>query len=466
MSAISLLGQTFDTLYRFGGADGEGPEGTLVQGTDGNFYGTTLEGGGNNIGTLFKITPAGTLTVVHSFCESFYPCPDGAYPHAGVVQAANGDFYGTAQVGGLVDTNFGIVFQITPAGTLTTLFMFDGGDGLAPHAPLVQAADGDFYGTTEASGANNAGGTVFQITPTGTLTTLYSFCSQIGCTDGEMPFAGLLQGPDGVFYGTTYQGGAHNSGTVFKITPAGRLTTLYSFCSHSGCTDGALPYAGLVEDADGNFYGTTYQGGTSNSGTVFKITSTGRLTTLYSFCSQSGCTDGAFPYAGLVYATDGNFYGATYQGGANNSGTLFKITPNRTLTTLYSFCSQSKCVDGEFPYGGLVQGTDGNFYGTTYGGVNCGRSGGCGTIFRLSVGLRPFVKTMPHAGKVGAAISILGTDLSATTSVSFNGTPAVFDVTSATEITTAVPVGATTGIIQVATAAGTLSSGGPFLVMP
>jgi len=468
VAAISLPGQTFETLYRFSGADGKGPQGTLVQGTDGNFYGTTADGGATSLGTLFKITPAGALTTVHSFCvQGFYPCPDGAYPVGGVVQAANGDFYGATQSGGLVDTNFGTVFQITPSGMLTTLFMFDGGDGILPSAPLVQAANGDLYGTTIGSGANGKGGTVFRVAPAGTLTTLYNFCSQSGCADGEQPFAGLVQGADSEFYGTTYQGGANNSGTVFRMTPAGRLTTLYSFCSQSGCTDGASPYAGLVEDTAGNFYGTTYQGGTNNSGTVFKITPDGRLTTLYSFCSQSGCADGAYPYAGLVYASDDNFYGATYQGGSNNEGTLFRIKPDRALSTLYSFCSHHGCLDGELPYGGLLQGTDGNFYGTASGGgLGCGEPGGCGTVFRLSVGLRPFVKTQPHAGKVGADITILGTDLTGTTSVTFNGTPAAFSVTSASEITTVVPVGAATGLIQVATPSGTLWSGGPFLVVP
>src|SRR5208337_4428285 len=189
-------------------------------------------------------------------------------------------------------------------------------------------------------------GTVFTITPGGTLTTLYSFCSQSGCTDGANPYAALVQGTDGNFYGTTL-GGAAN-GTVFKMTPGGTLTTLYTFCY--GCT-GVSPYAALVQGSDGNFYGTTSFGGANGDGTVFRITPSGTLTTLHSFDG----TDGAAVYAGLVQGTDGNFYGTTAQGGGSGVGTVFTITPGGTLTTLYSFCSQSGCTDGANPYAALVQ---------------------------------------------------------------------------------------------------------------
>jgi uncharacterized repeat protein (TIGR03803 family) len=311
-------------------------------------------------------------------------------------------------------------------------------------------------------------GTIFKITPSGTLTTLYSFCSQGGCADGEFPDAGLVQAINGDFYGTTVQGGANpssyagGSGTVFKMTPSGILTTLYSFCSQSGCADGEFPNP-LIQATNGELYGTTGHGGAYGAGTVFKITPSGTLTTLYSFCSQSGCPE--FPTAGLVQATDGDFYGTTYGGGVNNSGTIFKITPSGMLTTLYSFCSQSGCPDGANPYGGLVQSTNGNFYGTTgYGGAY----GNYGTIFSLSVGLGPFVETRPTSGKVGAVVEILGTNLTGASSVTFNGTPADFVVSSdsETEITATVPVGASSGKVQVATPSGTLSSNVPYRVLP
>ena len=213
-------------------------------------------------------------------------------------------------------------------------------DGEAPFrgAGLVQATDGNFYGTTPTAGANASGGTVYKITPSGRLTTLYSFCSQSGCTDGAYPNGRLVQATDGNFYGITNGGGAVSSGTVFKITPSGALTTLYSFCAqlvNGVCADGSAPEAGLVQASDGDFYGTTSEGGANFYGTAFKITPGGALTTLYSFCAQSGCTDGSGPDAGLVQATDGNFYGTTPGGGANNLGTVFKITPGGALTTQF-----------------------------------------------------------------------------------------------------------------------------------
>ena len=335
-------------------------------------------------------------------------------------------------------------------------------DGRYPHAGLVRAANGDFYGTTAEGGANQ-GGTVFKITPAGTLTALHGFCAQSDCSDGSVPEAGLVQATNGDFYGTTMQGGANREGTVFKITPNGTLTTLYSFCSQSGCTDGETPHAGLIQGTNGNLYGTTYDGGDNLGGTIFEITPSGTLTTLYSFCAQSGCTDGENPYAGLVQATDGNLYGTTEYGGANGThGTLFRITPSGTLTTLYSFCSQSGCTDGANPIAGLVQATNGDFYGTaSEGGVN-----GEGTVFNLSIGLGPFVKAQPAYGEVGAAVDILGNDLTGAISVGFNGTPAAITFVSPSEIVATVPAGATTGKVAVTTSGVTLLSNVPFRVLP
>jgi uncharacterized repeat protein (TIGR03803 family) len=224
-------------------------------------------------------------------------------------------------------------------------------------------------------------------------------------------------------------------------------------------TDGSQSYAALVQGTDGNFYGTTGNGGTNKQGTVFKITPSGTLETLHSFDGA----DGSYPYAALVQGTDGNLYGTTHEGGANDinylcplgCGTIFKITPSGTLTTLYSFCSQANCTDGTLPGAGLVQDTDGAFYGTTESPS---------TVYSLSMGLGPFVETQPPSGKVGAAVKILGTSLTGSTSVTFNGTAATFAVVSASEITTTVPTGATTGTVQVVTPGGTLSSNVPFRV--
>jgi uncharacterized repeat protein (TIGR03803 family) len=263
-----------------------------------------------------------------------------------------------------------------------------------------------------------------------------------------------------------YGGANSNGGTVFKITPSGKLTTLYSFCSQSGCMDGDGPVAGLIQATNGDLYGTTVHGGAYivpyGGGTVFKITPSGTLTTLYSFCSQSGCIDSANPAGPLVQATDGDLYGTTvYDNCASNgcAGTVFKIAPSGALTTLYSFCSQSGCTDGSTP-AGLIQATNGDLYGTTelYG------ANGDGTVFSVNVGLGPFVEVEPTSGEVGAAVKILGTNLTGATSVSFNGTGAVLEVVSSSEMTTTVPTGATTGTVQVVTPNGTLSSNVPFRV--
>jgi uncharacterized repeat protein (TIGR03803 family) len=265
-----------------------------------------------------------------------------------------------------------------------------------------------------------------------------------------------------------FRWGSFDYGTIFKITPDGTLTTLYDFCMQPDCTDGLSPGGGLVEASDGNFYGTTESGGTNFFGNVFKMTPAGVVTTIYSFCAQASCPDGSGPYGALVQATDGELYGTTISGGANSWGTVFKITLGGTLTTLHSF----NFSDGAYPAAGLVQGTDGNFYGTTSsGGANTDCTGsfygpGCGTVFSLSVGLRPFVITVPTSGAVGATVSILGNDLTSATSVSFDGVSAVFEITSRTMISATVPTGATTGFVKVSGPDYTLKSNVKFQVQP
>jgi uncharacterized repeat protein (TIGR03803 family) len=470
MSTRVAPAQNFKVLVNFGGTDGAGPTAGLVQGLDGSFYGTTESGGANlYYGTVFKVTQAADLTTLYSFCAETN-CSDGSSPYAGLTQASNGNLYGTTAYGG-ANSNYGTVFKITPTGRLTTLYSFcsqsECADGYNPFTSLVQATDGDLYGTIPFGGVYG-GGTLFKITPTGTLTTLYSFCAQTHCTDGSDPRGNLVQATDGNFYGTTELGGADTSdcdgygfGTVFRITPAGTLTTLHSF----SFTDGAYPEGGLVQGNDGNFYGITYEGGMRGYGTIFKITPTGALTTLYSFCAQTNCIDGYYPSAGLVQATDGNFYGTTLIGGSADNGTVFRMTPRGDLTTLHDFVGN----DGSGPEAVLVQATSGVLYGTAAsGGMSsaCTVKGGCGTIFSLSVGLGPFVETTPTSGKIGAAVKILGNNLTGATSVSFNGVAATFTVVSLTEISTTVPSGATRGTVEVTTPKGTLSSNTLFVVKP
>jgi uncharacterized repeat protein (TIGR03803 family) len=371
VAAIAAQGQTFEILASFDGTNGANPfYVSLVQGVDGNLYGTTYDGGNTTChisghtfgcGTVFKLTPEDSLIAFYSFCDQYPTCPDGVGPTAGLALGTDGNFYGMTMGGGGRNAD-GTIFKVTPGGALTTLYGFPA-SGTFPYDALIQGADGNFYGTTYLGGPLSYG-TVFKITPKGTLTNLYYF---LGGPDGANPYDGLVQGSDGSFYGTASSGGAFNGGTVFRVTPEGSLTTLYSFCAQSDCADGMNPEGGLVEGQDGNFYGTTY-GEPGIFGTVFKITPTGALTTLHTFNGD----DGNSPTAGLVQATDGNFYGTTAFNGTSPAcriflfgcGTVFEITPGGTLTTLHNFDGS----DGSFIYGGLVQATDGNFYGTTAAG--------------------------------------------------------------------------------------------------
>ncbi len=453
-AAALTSAQTVATLAIFDVTNGADPFSGLVQGADGSFYGTTAIGGSsancsNGCGTVYKITSAGTLTTLHSFDGT-----DGASLQSGLVLAADGNFYGTAYAGGTMGgtacnvdgyVGCGTVFKITPAGVFTTLYNFcshaNCADGRTPASSLVQASNGDLYGTTDLGGVHNEG-TVFKITPAGALTTLHSFNQ----SDGYGPNGALVQDPNGNFYGTT-TGGGNNAclggcGTVFKITPSGKLTLLHSFTG----PDGDAPLAALVLANDGNFYGTTNFGGSFSGGTIFKMSPAGNLTSLYSF------DEGSYgPYGGLVQGTDGNFYGTT-----QGSNTVFQFAPAGVLTTLFTF----NYLDGYEPLDTPMQGTDGNFYATTYqGGDNYG------TVFSLTMGLSPFVETNPTTGVVGERVTILGNSLTGATAVSFNGTAARFSVVSSTEIVAAVPSGASSGKVTVTTPGGTLKSNMVFRVV-
>jgi uncharacterized repeat protein (TIGR03803 family) len=363
---------------------------------------------------------------------------------------------------------------ITTAGIRSTLYNFCAGtncsDGVIPSG-LGESAVGTFFGTTLQGGYAVGMGTIFRVSGPHSVKTLYTFCSQVNCPDGGYP-NGLIQAVNGNFYGTTSVGGSSKKyeiyGTIFGMAPNGTFKTLYRFCSQPNCSDGYGPEAGPVQGSDGNLYGVNPFGGnlaycySDGCGTVFKITPEGNLTTLYTFCSQVSCTDGGAPLGGLIEANDGNFYGTTYSEGFNSAGTVFRITPQGALTTLYNFCVSMPCTDGSNPWATLVQHTNGKVYGTTIsGGAN-----GNGVVFSLDLGLPPFVEPLPLAGSVGKAVKILGQGLTGTTSVSFNGTTSSFTVQSDTYLLATVPSGATTGYITVKTASGTLSSNKQFQVVP
>ncbi|MFZ0321398.1 MAG: choice-of-anchor tandem repeat GloVer-containing protein [Candidatus Sulfotelmatobacter sp.] len=453
--AMASNAQTFHTLVTFDSTNGCSPKyEALVQGTDGHLYGTTSAGGSADYGTAFKTTTGGGdgFTTLSDFALS------NASPYSGLIQGLDGNFYGTTIEGGT--NSAGTVYQLTPGGEVTVLYNFsdiDGndGNGFWPYGQLVQAANGAFYGTTYQGGGSahtskctNGCGTIFEITPAGEFTLVHSFVS----SEGGESYAGLTIGSDGNFYGTASAFGEYKYGTVFQMTPSGTLTVLHSF----DATDGTEPYGGLVQGADGSFYGTTYGGGTSgnNAGTVFKVTASGTFTDLHNFSGP----DGEHPEGTLIQGTDGNFYGTTSNvGGFDSIGNIFQISPGGTFTTVHSFPYSS----GEgYPEGGLLQETNGSFYGTT---STFRHSSTCGSIYSLSMGLGPFVTPHQVSGPVGGKVTILGTNLTGATAVSFNGTPAAFTATGSA-IDTTVPANATSGTITVTLPSGTLSSNVPFTV--
>ena len=370
-----------------GGSDGRGASG-LTQGTNGVLYGTTYYGGHSSWGTVFSLTTNGTFTTLVTLMET-----NGSNPTAAPVQGADGRFYGTTFGGGALSS--GTVFAMTADGVLTTLYSLNGeSDGANPSGPQVEGADGNFYGTANSAGANGYG-TVFRVSPGGAFTNLYSFT---GGVDGEFPVGGMVQGADGNFYGMTINGGTAGLGNVFRITPAGVLTTLYSF---TGGTDGAAPAGTLVLGRDGNFYGTASQGGLGKRGTAFKLSPSGALTTLHAFGDLS-IQDGVYPSGGVVQSSDGNLYGTTYQDYKSGYGTLFRVAPGGGgFTNLLYF---DGCDDGSHPQTALMEDSAGDLYGTTSAGGPCRTSQG--TLFRLGIGCSPQITSQPasQAVPIGADV--------------------------------------------------------------
>jgi uncharacterized repeat protein (TIGR03803 family) len=377
----AAAGVVFSNLYSFtGGGDGANPNG-LLQNTNGILYGTTQNGGSNSVGTIFQFTTNGEFNSLYSFNGG----NGGANPFDVLIPGAGGNFYGTTFQDGADDN--GTIFSFTPDSGLTTLVAFDITNGDLPFAGLTLGTDGNFYGTTYQGGAYGRG-TAFRMTTNGALTTLYSFSN--GSDGGHVP-GGLLEGHDGNFHGTTWKGGDYAEGTVFSISTNGTLTTLFSLND----TNGTFPFAGLAQDADGNFYGVASQGGVYGYGSVFKLNSAGEFTNLYSF---TGGNDGANPRATLLLGADGNFYGTTVNGGTFGDGTAFVISPDGMLTTLVEFNG----FDGANPQAALAQGSDGYLYGTTQnGGVN-----GKGIIFRLAIDSAPHITSQPAGQSVFAGAEV------------------------------------------------------------
>jgi len=371
LSAALSQAQTYKVLHSFNvvnGKDGATPSAGLTLDAQGNLYGTTVGGGMFSGGIVFKITPAGKESVLHNFGGG----GDGKGPVASLLWDSSGNLYGTTFFGG---GGFGAVFKLNKAGAETMLHPFNGTDGEAPAAGVIQDTAENLYGTTTSGGGNGAG-IVFKLSKSGVETILYNFCSLSSCTDGFLPVAALIRDTQGDLYGTTENGGAggFTGGVVFKLGANDKETVLYPFTGGSG---GGEPVAGLIQDAAGNFYGTTMAGGNSGNGVVFELSNSGKETVLHSF---TGSNDGSTPVAGLILDPAGNLYGTTKMGGKFNNGVVFKLTPQSSgkwkETVLHNFTGGN---DGGQPLGGLVQDRAGNLYGT----ASTGGKYGYGVAFKL-----------------------------------------------------------------------------------
>jgi uncharacterized repeat protein (TIGR03803 family) len=472
--------QILTHLANFDRETGDGPFGSVIQATNGRFYGATVAGGFYRQGNIFEVTSGGELRDLYSFCAKPLrgECTDGASSIWAPVLASDGNLYGVTAAGGSNagdyngddDPGSGTIYKLTLGGKLTTLYTFCPStpciDGQGPTG-LIQGRDGNFYGTTTTGGRFKEGA-IFEVTPQGAFTELYSFCSQANCTDGERPVFPPLQGIDGNFYGATGTGGATGAGVVYELTASGTYTVLYNFCNYGDgpCPNGSVP-TNIVQDAKGNFFGTTEFGGSSQTsdnagyGIVFKLTGANQFIALQSFNIVTGNALG-----GLMIANDGDLYTQTIgnEFGANG-GTIVEISPAGVATQVYTF---GECgPTGYNPVSTLFQGTDGTLYGmTAYGGNGTfdGGCGGYGTIYSVSNGLSPLVETSPVAGKVGQSVLILGNGLTGSTSVTFNGVAAEFTVESDSYIKATVPAGATTGVVSVVTPSETLKSNPQFVV--
>jgi uncharacterized repeat protein (TIGR03803 family) len=380
--SVSCAAGSETILYSFGSGpiDGANPQAALIMDSAGNLYGTTYGGGAMGVGTVFKISAAGAESVLHSFAGG---PTDGANPQAGVIIDSAGNLYGTTTLGGA--NGLGTVFKVSAAGTESVLYSFAGSptDGGYPKAGVIIDSVGNLYGTTSTGGSMQDSGTlsngiVFKVSATGAESVLYSFAG--GTIDGRVPDAGLIMDSAGNLYGTTSAGGSvQDFGTVFKISAAGMESILHSFAFVAllgAATDGDAPTAGLIMDSAGNLYGTTTYGGKDKQGTVFMISATGTESILYFF--TGGKIDGAQPQAGLVIDSAGSLYGTTVVGGANGEGMVFKISTGGTESVLHFFAGAP--TDGNEPVAGLIMDSAGNLYGTTaVGGANDE-----GTVFKIN----------------------------------------------------------------------------------
>jgi uncharacterized repeat protein (TIGR03803 family) len=416
-----------------------------------------------------------------------------------LAQVRDGQLYGTTIAGGTYGQ--GAIFKISTSGHVTALHSFNGTDGSQPWAGLTLGTDGNFYGTTFLGGTQGYG-VLFKMTPAGVLTVLHNFAFTTAGTDGALPFSPPIVASDGNFYGDTSFGGLNGAGTVYKFTPAGVYTVIYNY----DLSEGAYSEYSPTQGSDGNLYVVALEGGNNECGSLIKISTSGTLLNTYLFDCAS---NGGNPQGSLLLASDGNYYGATFNGGSNSGGVVFKLSSNFAYTVVHDFGTITH--DGLDASGGLIQATDGNLYGVAYYGGTFGYgalydyslAGAYGTVFDFSrkvdaqgqleqhtnglfygvttngygghdlgsvysfnVGLAPFITLVQYQGRTGSTAQILGQGLMGTTSVTFNGVPATnFTVVEDTYMTAIVPSGVTTGPVVVTTPGGPLTSNKNFRII-
>jgi uncharacterized repeat protein (TIGR03803 family) len=441
-ASFAAHAQTYTVLYNMTssstGVWGPQAVGNFAQARDGNLYSTSQLGGTFAKGVIFRLTPAGNVTVLHSFDGT-----DGATPRGGLMLATDGFLYGTTCSGGLY--NNGTVFKIaTTGGTSYAVvhdFNINVGDGYCPEVAPVQGRDGNFYGTTTESIPGS--GLVYKMTPSGVMTTLHTF-NQGANKDGQTPL-GIILGGDGNFYGTTDTGGATDLGVAFRISPAGTYTLLHSFTGYSG--DGSRPRGTILQASDGSLYGTEW-----NGKYIYKITLGGVFSEFVTLTTQTGYSSSA----GLTQATDGKFYGV----GGIGYGYIWQVTSAGALTFPHSFTY----TDGDSPQVPLFQHTNGKFYSDTPSGGTA--SGAGGVAYSLDMGLHPFIALVRAYGKVGQVVQILGNGLTGASSVKFGSVSATFTVVSDTYMTAVVPATAANGTVSVTVPSGMRVSSKVFKVLP
>jgi uncharacterized repeat protein (TIGR03803 family) len=458
--SIPAQAQTYTPLYAFGAIDSSqnGPNGQLALGRDGNFYGTINQ----SVSGIYEITPEGTETMLWWAPKDGY----GTVCYSGLTLGADGLLYGTCEQWDGFNGNGGIIFKYDPSqgqNGFTTLYSFPYCGTTWMPSPLTLGIDGNFYGTTIGTGYCDTGyGTVFQITPAGKFKTIHVFKGIPGNEPGE-PSGPLALAANGNFYGTSQVGGnsnGGNGGTIYKVTTKGKVTVLYSFLN----TGPYMPIAGVTQGADGKFYGTTFYGGTYSEGTIFQLAGK-KVTILHNFNQTPD--DAAVPNFPLTLGTDGNFYSPSqdFNMGGYGPESLFEITTGKkpVYTDLYNLqpggCSMYLGADGCLLSSPMVLHANGTFYGTTMqGGYYEGNPIDRGVFYSLNTGLKPYIILQYPLGKKGTSIGIFGVGLTGATAVSFNGASAQFTVASDTYLTATIPTGATTGYVTVTTPSGPLKS--------